>query len=155
MDKLLGFFKDNGLGILTSIATANPAPAAMSIIGNLVGLKSSDKEITPEAIMDRLKEDRDTMIMLQQVKVEKYKLEVQDRISAREAEVKISTSEVAGSFNRNFKGIFAILVLLGTFAVVIADMTADYQISDFVLGSVLGYTMSVVGYYFGSSEIKS
>lgn len=86
-------------------------------------------------------------------------LDVEDKKSARDREVEITTSENSGWFNKNIMPIIASFILLATvimFALLIFKKKSIVAVDMAVVGGIIDTfkTLStlIIGYYFGSSS---
>ena len=142
--------KDTKIGILLKqkapkvlelIGDVLPSSGTMGIIKNII---SKDPDLSPEE-----KEQLHRQV------VEMYKLEVEDRNSARQREVEMIK---AGSedWMMNFTGIVGLggFVLLLIAIVFIQVPEHNKELMIHTTGIVEGIVLSIVGYYFGSISKK-
>lgn len=149
-EMLLEFARKQGLKIIEKIFGINNPVNAIGTIAKLVGM---DDNATEHDVIDRLKSDSELVLKLREIDIEEKKLNIIDTDSARECE-KLAIGH-KDWFGRNFKSLYAILVTIGVFGIILFDMNPEWKMSEFVLGTVLGYGMNVVGYYFGSTELDN
>ncbi len=149
-EALLNFAKKHGLKVIEIIFGIGSPVTAISTIAKMIGLDDNATEID---VIEALKKDSNLVLKLKQMDLEKKKLELADVENARELDKLMVNHK--DWFGRNFKSLYAMLVTIGVFAIIIFDMNPDWKMSEFVLGTVLGYGMNVVGYYFGSTEIDN
>jgi len=135
------FLKEKAPAVLDIVGDVLPDQGALGIVKNLI-----DKE--PDLSAEEKAQIHNQL-------VEFYKLEVEDRNSAREREVKMIE---AGSddWMMNLTGIiglgsFAFLVLSIVF-ITVPETNAELLIHT--TGIVEGIVLSIVGYYFGSMRKK-
>ena len=127
--------------VLDLVGDVLPEQGTLGIVRNLI---SKDPDLTPEEkqeIHNRL--------------VEFYKLEVEDRDSARQREVEMVK---AGSddWMMNFTGVVGLggFVLLLVAIVFIEVPVHNKELMIHTTGIVEGIVLSIVGYYFGSIAKK-
>lgn len=127
--------------VLDLVGDVLPEQGTLGIVKNLI---SKDPDLTPEEkqeIHNRL--------------VEFYKLEVEDRDSARQREVEMVK---AGSddWMMNFTGVVGLggFVLLLVAIVFIEVPVHNKELMIHTTGIVEGIVLSIVGYYFGSIAKK-
>ncbi len=106
------------------------------------------------AIVRESTESPEVKAQLQEFTLKQYEVEIQDRISAREREVKVIAS---GSSDILFKTVgwgitlaFLLIVLYGI-GIIPPDPELNKDFLMFSAGSVTSAFMAVVSYYFGSS----
>tara|TARA_B110000902_G_scaffold158813_1_gene182027 strand:+ start:4524 stop:4970 length:447 start_codon:yes stop_codon:yes gene_type:complete len=133
--------KEKAPKVLELIGDILPSNGAMGIIKNII---SKDPDLTPEE-----------KSQLHEQVVEMYKLEVEDRNSARQREVEMVK---AGSedWMMNFTGIVGLggFVLLLIAIVFIEVPENNKELMIHTTGIVEGIVLSIVGYYFGSIAKK-
>jgi len=136
------------------------------VVEKKLGVKIPDdpKELTPEKIEElhriEIEHEIDLLTLIQSglESIVAYKgLEVADRISAREHEVKLATSEQVPPLLKYFKPFLAILLTVLTFGLVYVllfiDLSDDKRnLITFVFGNIFGYFGAMVTYYYGTSE---
>ncbi len=139
--KIGKFLSEKAPQILAVVGDVLPEQGTLGIVKNLI---SQDPDLTPEEkqeIHNRL--------------VEFYKLEVEDRGSARQREVEMVK---AGSedWMMNFTGIVGLggFVLLLVAIVFIQVPEHNKELMIHTTGIVEGIVLSIVGYYFGSIAKK-
>jgi hypothetical protein len=132
-------FKDTKVGKLLGKATGLlPDEGILGVVKNLI---DNDEELTPEE-----REEVKKWV------VEAYNAEVADRDSARKREVEVAK---AGKFDFLFN--LTGLVGLGAFAVIVWAILAldipeaNKELFYHLIGIVEGVTLSIFGYYFGTS----
>ncbi len=140
--KIGKFLSEKAPQILAVVGDVLPEQGTLGIVKNLI---SKDPDLTPEEkqeIHNRL--------------VEFYKLEVEDRDSARQREVEMVK---AGSddWMMNFTGIVGLggFVLLLVAIVFLQVPEHNKELMIHTTGIVEGIVLSIVGYYFGSIAKKS
>lgn len=135
--KMGGFLKDKLPHVLDIVGDVLPDQGAIGIVKNII---SKEPDLTPEE-----KEQIHNQL------VEFYKLEVEDRESAREREVKMVE---AGSedWMMNATGVIGLgsFVFLVFAIVFITVPEANAELLIHTTGIVEGIVLSIVGYYFGS-----
>jgi hypothetical protein len=139
--KIGKFLAEKAPQILAVVGDVLPEQGTLGIVKNLI---SKDPDLTPEEkqeIHNRL--------------VEFYKLEVEDRDSARQREVEMVK---AGSddWMMNFTGVVGLggFVLLLVAIVFIEVPVHNKELMIHTTGIVEGIVLSIVGYYFGSIAKK-
>ena len=139
--KIGKFLSEKAPQILAVVGDVLPEQGTLGIVKNLI---SKDPDLTPEEkqeIHNRL--------------VEFYKLEVEDRDSARQREVEMVK---AGSddWMMNFTGIVGLggFVLLLVAIVFLQVPEHNKELMIHTTGIVEGIVLSIVGYYFGSIAKK-
>lgn len=139
------------------------------IVEKKLGVKIPDdpKELTPEKIEElhriEIEHETDLLSLIQSAfesTAEYKKWEVIDKASARQQEVAIVTSENVPTLLKYVKPALALILTVLTFGLVyvflfvqIPDSKKD--LLNFIFGSVFGAFMTMVSYYFGSSESSS
>ena len=135
--KMGSFLKDKLPHVLDIVGDVLPDQGAIGIVKNII---SKEPDLTPEE-----KEQIHNQL------VEFYKLEVEDRESAREREVKMIE---AGSedWMMNATGVIGLgsFVFLVFAIVFITVPEANAELLIHTTGIVEGIVLSIVGYYFGS-----
>jgi hypothetical protein len=133
--------KEKAPKLLEVIGDVLPSTGTMGILKNII---SKDPDLSPEE-----KEQLHRQV------VEMYKLEVEDRNSARQREVEMVK---AGSedWMMNFTGIVGLggFVLLLIAIVFIQVPEHNKELMIHTTGIVEGIVLSIVGYYFGSISKK-
>lgn len=88
-----------------------------------------------------------------------YKLDTEDRASARDTEVKVLNTANVSWINANIRPVLALIVLIISFVFLFmlvfrrsAISAIDSVLLGTVLGGVLGYVTVILTYYFGSSS---
>ena len=139
--KIGKFLSEKAPQILAVVGDVLPEQGTLGIVKNLI---SKDPDLTSE--------DKE---QLHQQLVEFYKLEVEDRNSARQREVEMVK---AGSedWMMNFTGIVGLggFVLLLIAIVFIQVPEHNKELMIHTTGIVEGIVLSIVGYYFGSIAKK-
>ena len=134
--------KEKAPKLLEIVGDVLPSTGTMGILKNII---SKDPDLSPEE-----KEQLHRQV------VEMYKLEVEDRNSARQREVEMVK---AGSedWMMNFTGIVGLggFVLLLIAIVFIQVPEHNKELMIHTTGIVEGIVLSIVGYYFGSISKKS
>jgi len=142
-------FFETGVGrVLKGVASI----AAPGLVGALESATTVGEAI--QVIKTSTEIDDETKIKLQELALDQYNAEVQDRMSARSREAQIAA---AGGTDILFKtvgwGIVLAFLLIVLYAIGIIpqqpDLNHDYLM--FASGSVTTAFMAVVSYYFGSS----
>ena len=138
-------FKETGLGKLLS----KTAPSVLDIVGNLLpdkGVLGVVKNLIDSSDMS----EEDKSLAHEQL-VELYRLEVEDRDSARKREVALRQFGTDWMFNvTGLVGLAAFGFLVYT--VVTTEVPAsNKEIFIHLLGIVEGVALSIFGYYFGSA----
>jgi hypothetical protein len=140
--KIGTLLKEKAPKVLELIGDVLPSNGTMGILKNII---SKDPDLSPEE-----KEQLHRQV------VEMYKLEVEDRNSARQREVEMVK---AGSedWMMNFTGIVGLggFVLLLIAIVFIQVPEHNKELMIHTTGIVEGIVLSIVGYYFGSISKKS
>ncbi len=151
MDDLLKIVKNYA----PSVATALGGPLAGAAVGMLADkLGISDK--TVEGVTAALVGNPANLEKLKEIELEMYKIDAQDRNSARNREIEIAKSDVH-FITKNITSILAIGVLTGSLIIATLVFFVDFPDSQeniliFVLGSLFSIATQVVSYYFGSSQ---
>jgi len=140
--KIGAFLSEKAPQILALVGDVLPEQGTLGIVKNLI---SKDPDLTAEE-----------KAQIHNQLVEFYKLEVEDRNSAREREVEMVK---AGSedWMMNFTGIVGLggFVLLLIAIVFIQVPEHNKELMIHTTGIVEGIVLSIVGYYFGSISKKS
>lgn len=139
--KLGQFLKDKAPKVLDIVGDVLPSSGTLGIVKNII---SKDPDLTPE--------EKD---QIHQEVVELYKLEVDDRDSAREREVELAKS---GKFDLmfNLTGLvgltcFSFLV----YAIVYLQVPEhNKEIWIHLIGVTEGIVLSIFGYFYGSSASR-
>lgn len=139
--KLGQFLKDKAPKVLDIVGDVLPSSGTLGIVKNII---SKDPDLTPE--------EKD---QLHQQVVELYKLEVDDRDSAREREVELAK---AGKFDLMFNltglvglSCFSFLV----YAIVYLQVPEhNKEIWIHLIGVTEGIVLSIFGYFYGSSASR-
>ena len=139
--KIGKFLSEKAPQILAVVGDVLPEQGTLGIVKNLI---SKDPDLTPEEkqeIHNRL--------------VEFYKLEVEDRDSARQREVEMVKAG-GTDWMMNFTGIVGLggFVLLLVAIVFIEVPIHNKELMIHTTGIVEGIVLSIVGYYFGSIAKK-
>ncbi len=151
MDDLLKIVKNYA----PSVATALGGPLAGAAVGMLADkLGISDK--TVEGVTAALVGNPANLEKLKEIELEMYKIDAQDRDSARKREVEMAKSDVH-FITKNITSILAIGVLTGSLIIATLVFFVDFPDSQeniliFVLGSLFSIATQVISYYFGSSQ---
>jgi len=151
MDDLLKIVKNYA----PSVATALGGPLAGAAVGMLADkLGISDK--TVEGVTAALVGNPANLEKLKEIELEMYKIDAQDRNSARNREIEMAKSDVH-FITKNITSILAIGVLTGSLIIATLVFFVDFPDSQeniliFVLGSLFSIATQVVSYYFGSSQ---
>jgi len=145
-------FKETGFGklLLQKIPSAAglignllPDSGVFGIAKNLISAATKSGELDPVDAADL--EDR------LNYELETYKVEVEDRKSARSREVEMAKTGKS-DWMMNLSGIFALLAMCVVVYVALFMDVKDNNIFMFIAGAVFGYASSVMNYYFGSSK---
>ena len=139
--KLGQFLKDKAPKVLDIVGDVLPSSGTLGIVKNII---SKDPDLTPE--------EKD---QIHQQVVELYKLEVDDRDSAREREVELAKT---GKFDLmfNLTGLvgltcFSFLV----YAIVYLQVPEhNKEIWIHLIGVTEGIVLSIFGYFYGSSASR-
>ena len=139
--KIGKFLSEKAPQILAVVGDVLPEQGTLGIVKNLI---SKDPDLTPEEkqeIHNRL--------------VEFYKLEVEDRDSARQREVEMVKAG-GNDWMMNFTGIVGLggFVLLLVAIVFLQVPEHNKELMIHTTGIVEGIVLSIVGYYFGSIAKK-
>lgn len=151
MDKLLDIVK----GVAPGLATALGGPLAGAAVGMLADkLGLPDK--TVEAVTQALTSNPANLEKLKELELEFYKIDAQDRSSARTREVEMAKADVH-FITKNITSLLAIGILTGSMIIALLVFFVDFPDSQeniliFVLGSLFSIATQVVSYYFGSSQ---
>jgi len=133
--------KDKFPKILNIVGDILPSAGAMGIIKNII---SKDPELTPEEKAE-----------LHNQVTELYKLEVEDRDSARKREVDLaSTGKIDLMFNlTGLVGLSCFSFLV--YAIVYLEVPEhNKEIWIHLIGICEGITLSIFGYFYGSSSTR-
>ena len=139
--KLGQFLKDKAPKVLDIVGDVLPSSGTLGIVKNII---QKDPDLTPE--------EKD---QIHQQVVELYKLEVDDRDSAREREVELAK---AGKFDLMFNltglvglSCFSFLV----YAIVYLQVPEhNKEIWIHLIGVTEGIVLSIFGYFYGSSASR-
>jgi hypothetical protein len=151
MDKLLDLVK----GVAPTLATALGGPLAGAAVGMLAD-KLGVPEKTVEAVTAALVSNPANLEKLKEMELEFYKIDAQDRNSARNREIEIAKADVH-FITKNITSLLAIGILAGSMIIALLVFFVDFPDSQeniliFVLGSLFSIATQVVSYYFGSSQ---
>ena len=151
MDKLLDLVK----GVAPTLATALGGPLAGAAVGMLAD-KLGVPEKTVEAVTAALVSNPANLEKLKEMELEFYKIDAQDRSSARTREVEMAKADVH-FITKNITSLLAIGILAGSMIIALLVFFVDFPDSQeniliFVLGSLFSIATQVVSYYFGSSQ---
>lgn len=132
-------FKETGLGkLIGKLSGILPKEGVLGVIRDLL---DGDDSLTPEERESLLNES-----------LEAYKLEVNDRDSARKREVKLRRYGTDWMFNATgIVGLAAFGFLVYT-VVTTQVPESNKEIFIHLLGIVEGVALSIFGYYFGSAK---
>ena len=139
--KLGQFLKDKAPQVLDIVGDVLPTSGALGVVKNII---SKDPDLSPE--------EKD---QLHQQIVELYKLEVDDRDSARNREIELSKS---GKFDLMFNltglvGLFCFSFLV--YAIVYLQVPENNkEIWIHLIGVTEGIVLSIFGYFYGSSASR-
>ena len=151
-DKVKKKFKDTGFGkfILTKVPSIAgvvgnllPDNGVLGIVKNLITKAARDGEIDPATAADL--QDRLNF------ELEQYKVEVEDRKSARSREIEMAKAG-RSDWMMNVSGIMALGSALAVVCVALFMEVQDNNLFMFIAGAVFGFAGSVINYYFGSSK---
>ena len=142
------FFQTKVGGILKGVASI-VAPNLVTVLEGATDVGEAIK------IIGGSDESDETKIMLKNLAITEYEIEVMDRTSAREREVKVLQ---AGGNNSlmNVLGwgttlLFGMVVLVGLGIITMPEnINRDYLM--FASGAVVSAFMTILAYYFGSSQ---
>jgi len=135
--KLGKLLKDKAPKILDVVGDLLPDKGVMGVVKNLI-------DVEPELTREEKK-------MLHQQAVEFYKLEVDDRDSARNREVEIMKTG-AKDWMMNLTGIVGLFSFLFLVYAIVFITVPEHnkELMIHTTGIVEGIVLSIVGYYFGS-----
>ena len=135
--KLGKLLKDKAPRILNVVGDLLPDKGVLGVLGNLI---KNDNTLTSEEKK-----------MLHQQAVEFYKLEVEDRDSARNREVEIMKTG-AKDWMMNLTGIVGLFSFLFLVYAIVFITVPEHnkELMIHTTGIVEGIVLSIVGYYFGS-----
>tara|TARA_R100000278_G_scaffold100400_1_gene77058 strand:- start:2372 stop:2821 length:450 start_codon:yes stop_codon:yes gene_type:complete len=139
--KLGQFLKDKAPQVLDIVGDVLPTSGALGVVKNII---SKDPDLSPE--------EKD---QLHQQVVELYKLEVDDRDSARNREIELAKS---GKFDLMFNltglvGLFCFSFLV--YAIVYLQVPENNkEIWIHLIGVTEGIVLSIFGYFYGSSASR-
>ena len=135
--KLGKLLKDNAPRILNVVGDLLPDKGVMGVVKNLI-------DVEPALTSEEKK-------MLHQQAVEFYKLEVEDRDSARKREVEIMKTG-AKDWMMNLTGIVGLFSFLFLVYAIVFITVPEHnkELMIHTTGIVEGIVLSIVGYYFGS-----
>jgi hypothetical protein len=151
MDKLLDIVK----GVAPGLATALGGPLAGAAVGMLADkLGLPDK--TVEAVTAALVSNPANLEKLKEMELEFYKIDAQDRNSARTREVEMAKADVH-FITKNIASLLAIGTLSGSMIMTALIFFVDFPDSQeniiiFALGFLSSSATQVLSYYFGSSQ---
>ena len=135
--KLGKLLKDKAPRILNVVGDLLPDKGVLGVLGNLI-------DAEPALTSEEKK-------MLHQQAVEFYKLEVEDRDSARKREVEIMKTG-AKDWMMNLTGIVGLFSFLFLVYAIVFITVPEHnkELMIHTTGIVEGIVLSIVGYYFGS-----
>lgn len=135
------FLKDKAPKVLDTVGDLLPSNGVFGVVKNLI---SSSEELTPK--------DKEFAIKKLEEDVKAYQIEVNDRDSARQREIKMSE-------NKSIDLLFYLTGLIGlgvfcfiVYAIVYLQVPEENkEIWIHLIGITEGVVLSIFGYYFGSS----
>ncbi|UUV17387.1 hypothetical protein NRK67_00675 [Fusobacteria bacterium ZRK30] len=151
MNKIINFFKDKGLPALAQAVMGNPVGA----LTTLTGLTGSSTETE---ILKTLQGDPQLVLKLKEKENEYVKFILDDKKNAREMNFKINDSDNSSWLQKNISALIALVWV--SFCIYLywislkGEVGSDKQMNSMVVGSITNITMLIIGFYFGSSEIK-
>jgi hypothetical protein len=151
MEALLSILKTAAPALATAVA-GPLGGAAVGMIADKLGL--SDK--TVEAVTAALTTNPENIQKLKEMELEFYKIDAQDRDSARKREVEMAKADVH-FITKNITSLLALGTVSGALVMTSLIFFVDFPDSQeniiiFVLGSLFGIATQVMSYYFGSSQ---
>ena len=151
MNKIINFFKDKGLLALAQAVIGNPVGA----LTTLTGLTGSSTEI---GILKAFQGDPQLVLKLKEKENEYVRFILDDKKDAREMNFKINDSNNSSWLQKNISALIALVWI--SFCIYLywislkGEVGGDKQMNSMVIGSITNITMLIIGFYFGSSEIK-
>lgn len=151
MKKIINFLKEKGLPALAQAVTGNPIGA----LSTLTGITGASTE---KSILEALQGDPDLMVQLKKYENEYVGLILDDKKNARDMNLKMNTSNNSSWLQKNISALIALIWVL--FCIYLywislrGDIGSDKQMNSMVVGSITNITMLIIGFYFGSSELK-
>jgi hypothetical protein len=151
MDKLLDIVK----GVAPTLATALGGPLAGAAVGMLAD-KLGVPEKTVEAVTAALVSNPANLEKLKEMELEFYKIDAQDRNSARNREIEMAKADVH-FITKNIASLLALGTLAGSMIMTALIFFVDFPDSQeniiiFALGFLSSSATQVLSYYFGSSQ---
>lgn len=149
----------NGLSLVGNAVLAKGKEWVEGKTGIKLEEKMSDENILKLKQWEMEHEEELARIQLEENKIdaEVYKVEVQDRDSARDREVSINNSENATWMAKNTSGLIALSIVGLTFllfgiAILGEFPTEKKDIIIYILGVLSGALTQILSYFFGSSK---
>lgn len=151
MDSLLDLLKGAAPALATIVAGPMGGMAVRAIASKL------GVEDTVEAVTQAIQADPKAAQKLAEIDLEQFKLEIQDRDSARKAHTEIATSSNALILEKLTMPILALGTVGLAFALIgiliFSDIPDDQEnIIIFALGFITSAATQVLSFYFGSSQ---
>ncbi|MCS5420785.1 MULTISPECIES: hypothetical protein [Psychrilyobacter] len=151
MNKIINFLKDKGLPALAQAVMGNPVGA----LTTLTGLTGSSTET---GILKAFQGDPQLLLKLKEKENEYVRFILDDKKDAREMNFKINDSNNSSWLQKNISALIALVWV--SFCIYLywislkGEVGSDKQMNSMVVGSITNITMLIIGFYFGSSEIK-
>lgn len=168
--KLLGFLKDNGLGIMSSIISGNPIPATISVLENLgigtdisVNSSKNKDELLDNLsgrLMKELENNPDTLVKLRELKLGELEVMTSDRSDARDNWLHMASNNDTSFLNKNIREIMAIFMMmlmgLAVYAVLFKDLSRTKEVyATLILTSIVSIFQSVNLNLFGGGKAET
>jgi hypothetical protein len=151
MEALLSILKTTAPALATAVA-GPLGGAAVGMIADKLGLSNK----TVEAVTAALTSNPENIQKLKEMELEFYKIDAQDRNSARNREIEMAKSDVH-FITKNIASILALGTLSGSMVMTGLIFFVDFPDSQeniiiFALGFLSSSATQVLSYYFGSSQ---
>lgn len=151
MNKIIEFLKEKGLPALSQAVVGNPVGA----LATLTGLTGSSTET---GILKTLQGDPELVLKLKEKENEYVKFILDDKKNAREMNFKINDSNNSSWLQKNISALIALVWVSFCIYLYWISLTGkigeDAQMNSTVVSSITNITMLIIGFYFGSSEVR-
>lgn len=135
-------------GIAMKVISGNPMGAVNDVLGHLSG----KKDTASKAVFDELSlKKAEIELEFSRVELEETKAYLADTQDARAREIAMANSGKSDWF-MYVVGIFVLCALVGVVYVALFVEVKDENLFYFIAGNVFTMSMTVVGYFYGSSK---
>ena len=152
MNKIINFLKENGLNALSKAVTGNYIGALLSLSG-LTGTSNNEDDIIAS-----LKNNPEMLLKLKEQENKYVESILGDKRDARNMTIKLNESNNSSWLQKNISALIAIVWVLFCIYLYWISLTGkvgkDAQMNSTVVSSITNITMLIIGFYFGSSEVR-